>query len=334
MVQWHNGIAQLTIPTPFAVGDVHVYVIKDEKNTLVDTGPKTKGAWKALKDQLAEIDLEPRDIDQIVLTHHHPDHSGLIEQFGRADILGFKEGERFLLREEAFMEYHDSFYETFFREMGLPQSYFVLIEKMREPLQALGKRGIDRELKAGGQLPYAHDWTVLPTPGHSQGHLSLYRKLDGMLIGGDLLLAKISSNPLIEPPFSVKQERPIPQLQYNESLKSLLAIPISSVLPGHGPIVLDAHSLISQRLAKQHERALHVKSLLAENPDTAFNLCVKLFPSVYRKQLGLTLSETMGQLDYLLAAGEIERSHKSGDAWIYKALTTAKEPLYEEEVNR
>lgn len=72
MVQWYNGIAQLTIPTPFVVGDVHVYVIKGEKLTLVDTGPKTKEAWLSLEGQLKELGIVPEDIKQIVLTHHHP----------------------------------------------------------------------------------------------------------------------------------------------------------------------------------------------------------------------------------------------------------------------
>jgi len=329
MVQWYDNIAQLTIPTPFAVGDVHVYVIKDEKWTLVDTGPKTKDALTALTDQLKEIGLTPKDIDQIVLTHHHPDHAGLIDHFDHAVILGSSKGERFLVREETFMKSHDLFYESFFKEMGLPEAFFVLIKKMREPFQTLGNRGLDQFLTHDQTLPGAKEWRVIETPGHAQGHLSLFREKDGLMIGGDMLLAKVSSNPLIEPPFASDQLRPFPQIQYNQSLQCLLTLPISYVLPGHGPVIDQAHSLIHTRLKKQHERAIYVKQLLTEKEMTSFELCVKLFPSVYRKQLGLTLSETMGLVDYLLSIGEIEVVEKINEAYVYRALVKTKESVYE-----
>ncbi|TDL34666.1 MBL fold metallo-hydrolase [Jeotgalibacillus sp. S-D1] len=334
MVQWHKDIAQLTIPTPFAVGDVHVYVIRDEKITLVDTGAKTKEGWKTLKEQLTAIGLSVGDIEQIVLTHHHPDHAGLIDSFPQAEILGAKEGERFLLRDEGFMKEHDAFYTSFFRQMGLPDAFFVLIEKMKEPLQILGNRGLDLKLDHQQKIPGASDWRVINTPGHAQGHISLFRSKDGCMIGGDMLLEKVSSNPLIEPPFNRGGERPIPQLQYNQSLKRLLDLPISLLLPGHGGVIEQPHPLIHHRLKKQHERALHVKHLLAQKESTAFDICVRLFPQVYRKQLGLTLSETMAQLDYLLSIGEIECADQAGDAFIYKALANEKELEYEQGFNR
>ncbi|MDG5470716.1 MBL fold metallo-hydrolase [Jeotgalibacillus sp. ET6] len=327
MTIFNHEIAQLTIPTPFAVGDVHVYVVKGECITLVDTGPKTKAAWEEVQRQLSGIGLVADDIEQIVLTHHHPDHAGLIEKFPQAEIIGSKQGERFLVRDENFLTLHDSFYNDFFRSMGLPDSYLVLIEKMKEPLLTLGNRGLDSAVSEGDVLKGLPDWTIIETPGHSQGHISLYRENDGLLIGGDVLLAKVSSNPLIEPPFAPFEKRPFPQLQYNESLKRLQMMKLSAVLPGHGPLVTDAASLISHRLKKQHERAMYVKGLLLLKELTAFEICSQLFPSVYRMQLGLTLSETMGQIDYLMAIGEIETVDRRGDAFLYRALTKIKEPV-------
>lgn len=334
MVQWHKEIAQLTIPTPYEVGDVHVYVIKGEQITLVDTGANTQEGWQALKKQLASIGLSVKDIQQIVLTHHHPDHAGLIDRFPHAKILGAPEGERFLVRDEDFMKDHDIFYTAFFKQMGLPDAFFVLIEKMKEQLQTLGTRGLDQKLDHHQKIPGAADWSVIKTPGHAQGHISLFRSNDGCMIGGDLLLEKVSSNPLIEPPFIPGGKRPIPQLQYNDSLKMLLDLPISLLLPGHGGVIKEPHPLVQHRLKKQHERALYVKHLFAQKESTAFDLCTRLFPKVYKKQLGLTLSETMAQVDYLLSIGEIECVDKSGDAYIYKALMHEKELVYEQELNR
>ncbi|KIL44282.1 MBL fold metallo-hydrolase [Jeotgalibacillus soli] len=329
MIQWHNGIAQLTIPTPFAVGDVHIYLIKGERLTLVDTGPKTEEAWRSLLDQLNELELTPTDIEQIVLTHHHPDHAGLIECFDQATVWGAKETNRWLTRESSFMQDHDQFYRSLFQQVGLPSSYFILIDKMKVPLSMLGLRGLDGVLADQDGLPGEKGWTVIETPGHAQGHISLLRESDGILIGGDVLLDKVSSNPLVEPPHAEGEARPLSQLQYNASLERLLTLPITTVLPGHGPLVTDSHGLIQERLKKQHDRAMHVKELLAEKEMTAFDLCVLLFPAVYKEQLGLTLSETVAQLDYLLERKEIEEIKQTDGSIVYRALHITKGHVYE-----
>jgi glyoxylase-like metal-dependent hydrolase (beta-lactamase superfamily II) len=70
-------IIPLSIPTPFYVGDVNVYLIKEEPLTLVDVGPKTKEASDALRDKLRKNGVQITDIRRIVLTHAHVDHCGL-----------------------------------------------------------------------------------------------------------------------------------------------------------------------------------------------------------------------------------------------------------------
>ena len=72
-------IMKMVLPTPFSVGDVNVYLVKGDSLTLVDAGVKTEVAWETFKQQLKEVGYEPRDIEQVVLTHHHPDHVGLLE---------------------------------------------------------------------------------------------------------------------------------------------------------------------------------------------------------------------------------------------------------------
>ena len=67
-------IKQITIPTPFAVGDVHTYIIITDKVTLVDAGVRTMEAWDVFQSELKKHGLKVLDIDQVLITHHHPDH--------------------------------------------------------------------------------------------------------------------------------------------------------------------------------------------------------------------------------------------------------------------
>ena len=70
-------IIPIAVPTPFYIGDVNVYLIKEDPLTLVDTGPKTTEAVAALREGLQRNGVKLSDIQRIVLTHAHEDHCGL-----------------------------------------------------------------------------------------------------------------------------------------------------------------------------------------------------------------------------------------------------------------
>ncbi len=143
----------------------------------------------------------------------------------------------------------------------------------------------------------------METLGHAQSHIVLFNEKTGEMIGGDLVLEKVSSNPLIEPPANREANRPKSLLQYNASLTRLLDLPVDIVYSGHGNEVRNIRPLIETRLQKQHERAIKVHAMLNDGEKTIFELTQQLFPTVYEKELGLTLSETIGQTDYLVSKG-------------------------------
>src|SRR5690349_23021240 len=73
-------VVPISVPTPFYVGPVNVYLIAEEPLTTVDTGPKTKEAMDALRAGLRAAGFLLSDIRRIVLTHAHEDHCGLARQ--------------------------------------------------------------------------------------------------------------------------------------------------------------------------------------------------------------------------------------------------------------
>jgi glyoxylase-like metal-dependent hydrolase (beta-lactamase superfamily II) len=314
----HN-IAKITLSTPYAVGDVNAYLIKGDVLTLVDAGPLTDTAWSQLTGALASLGYSADDIDQIVLTHHHPDHAGMLQRFSDSvKIIGHKYNQYWINRDELFHRDYDRFFYRLGSESGLPQAYLSAIPEFKSPLKYMGNRSLDDAVKEGDILPGMPGWKVIETLGHAQSHLSFYRESDGVMIAGDHILAHISPNPIIEPPFEGGTERTKPLLQYNDSLKKLMNIPISYAYTGHGKEVDDVHALIPKRLAKQEERAGSVLSMLQGKQQTVFDICKRLFPSVYQKELGLTLSETIGQLDYLESIGSI-RKEKQNNVYYYYA---------------
>ncbi|KAA0965702.1 MBL fold metallo-hydrolase [Sporosarcina sp. ANT_H38] len=296
-------IQKIIIPTPFAVGDVNAFLIKGDTLSLVDAGPKTPEAYEALKRGIKSAGYTFNDIEQVILTHHHPDHAGWIDAFDNAKILGHVYNDLWLKRDEAFFRYHDTFYLDRLIEEGVPEQYLIWVKKMKRSVDLMGERPLDGILAEGDMLPGHPGWAIMETPGHAQSHIVLWDEKNKTMIGGDLVLEKVSSNPLIEPPLDPAQGRQHSLLQYNESLKRLLTLPVDIIYTGHGNEVRNAHELIESRLVKQRERALKVLAMMDNGSRTIFELTRELFPAVYEKELGLTLSETIGQTDYLVDKG-------------------------------
>ncbi|WP_077326822.1 MBL fold metallo-hydrolase [Virgibacillus siamensis] len=310
-------ISQITVPTPFAVGDTHVYLLKGDILSLVDAGVKTKEAWEALKDQLNELGYTPADIEQIILTHHHPDHIGLVDQFPRVKQIAAHENvDLWLSRNETFFQRYEAFFADFFIKCGVPSEYRDVLKKLRGPLNFAGSGHVDTIMKAGDPLPGHNDWQVIDTRGHAQSHLSFLRECDGAFIGGDHLLQHISSNPLLEAPVD-GGDRPKPMLQYRANLIKCLHLGIRTVFPGHGEVFSDVASLIPSRLKKQEQRADHVLTLLKDHPQSIFEICRQIFAKQYKSQLDLTISETTGQLDYLEDEGLVGKSLEDGVCYYY-----------------
>ncbi|MBB6455342.1 glyoxylase-like metal-dependent hydrolase (beta-lactamase superfamily II) [Salirhabdus euzebyi] len=293
-------IYQLTVPTPYPVGDVHLYVLKGETLSLIDAGVNTDEAWDAVKVQLKEIGLSSKDFEQIFLTHHHPDHIGLVEHFERVqNIYGEKQVHLWLTKDETFLDHYKKFFNQLYVDFAVPENFHNFSKQVKGTMRYAGKGALTKFLNDGDILPGHEDWRVVETKGHAQSHFSFYNKKDFSLFSGDHILSHISSNPLLEPPMNEGENRPKPMLEYRDSMKKMLGYEVDQVYPGHGPIFRGIKHLIEERLVKQETRAEKVHKLLMEKPLTPFEVCQKLFPRQYERQLGLTMSETVGQLDYL-----------------------------------
>ncbi|WP_251551284.1 MBL fold metallo-hydrolase [Neobacillus muris] len=306
MTEWKDGIAKITLPTPFPVGDVNVYLIDGDRLTLVDVGPKTKEAWESLNWQLQELKVSPKDIEQVVLTHDHPDHAGMLDFFPDSlEVIGHPLNERWTCPSEEFLHQLEDFFGSLFQKAGLPQEFASYAANLKKMLKHSCSRSLSGFLSEGMRPPGLPDWQVIETPGHAQSQIGLFRERDGVLIGGDVILAHISPNPLLEPPVPGQTERPKPQLQHNYSMQKLLSYPIQMVYTGHGSEVFELKELVEKRLIRQHERAMTVNEWLKTEQLTAFEICQRLFPSAYKREPFLTISETVAQLDYLASIGEI-----------------------------
>lgn len=304
-------LSKIVLPTPYPVGDVNAYLLKGDVLTLVDAGPKTQETYEALKWGIHVAGYDLLDIEQVLLTHHHPDHAGWLDAFPAAQIVGHSYVDHWMRKEKAFIDYRNHFYETELTYEGVPKPMIDQIIHVRGEIELFGNRPLTQFLHEGDTVPGHPSLKVFEMPGHAQSHLLFLDETTGEAIGGDLVLDKVSSNPLMEPPADLSMERPKSLLQYIESMKRIAQMPISVIHGGHGESVYNAKELIEERITRQHQRAMKVLTFF-NRPLTVFEVNQLLFPKVYEAQPGLTLSETLGQLDYLEQQGLITKQLVGG----------------------
>lgn len=292
---------RIVLPTPFAVGPVNAYVYAQDPITVVDPGPLYPPAQAALAQGLEQLGVDPGDIRQVVVTHHHPDH------IGYAPLLAEQSGARLLMHREAAERtaspYGDeAASEALLRRHGVPDAILAAMAKelrrivsFMVPLRDyLPLEEGDVVTVGGGQL------RALVLPGHAPGHLCL--QAEDHVLGGDLLIAGITPNPI----FEVGPAGRRPSLQeYRQSLERVRRLPVVTWLPGHRGDVVDPIALIESYEHQMSARQQKLRRLLAEGPRSAFALSQELFPMARGADPFLAISETLGQLDALQAAGRV-----------------------------
>src|SRR3712207_5782807 len=128
-------IIRIPVPTPFYVGPVNVYLIREEPLTLIDTGPKTKEAFEALKEGLRKERVRLADIRRIVLTHAHEDHCGLAKQLrdeakeAQVFVHGWETGHR-----AGRLEYGEQ--RALLERAGVPAEELAEMRRMYEGVRA------------------------------------------------------------------------------------------------------------------------------------------------------------------------------------------------------
>jgi glyoxylase-like metal-dependent hydrolase (beta-lactamase superfamily II) len=317
------GIHRLQIPTPFAVGRVNCYLLEDEPLTLIDTGPNSGKSLDELEQALAVHGRTVEQLELIVLTHQHMDHLGLAEILVRrsgAEVAALDALAPYLADFRASMAADDAFSEQIMRRHGIPADLVTVLGSLGAAFRAFGSRAeVTRRLKDGETLRL-RDRTlqVLHRPGHSPSDTVLWDAERSILVGGDHLLAHISSNPLISRPIDGSLagpgpgERPRALISYIDSLLATRELPAGLVLPGHGEAITTHRELIDERLRLHDRRAKRILRLLEPRPLTAYEIALEMWGNVAVTQAYLTLSEVLGHVDLLLREGRVRELENDG----------------------
>jgi glyoxylase-like metal-dependent hydrolase (beta-lactamase superfamily II) len=317
-----TAIHRLSIPTPFRVGPVNCYLIEDDPLTLVDVGPNSGVALVVLEDALEAHGHRIEDLERIVITHQHLDHLGLvgiIADRSGAEVCALDHLVPVLEDFTTHADREDELAQALMLRHGIPPDMVTALASMSRAFRGWGGSApVTHVLHDGGELSFAgRTFEVLHRPGHSPSDTVFWDAEAALLLAGDHLIKNISSNPLIAAPLGGRSGepgsgRPRALVMYLESLRLTQAMPIETVLPGHGDTFGDHAALIAERFAMHERRARKFAALIAERPRTAHDIALLTWGNVAVTQAYLTLSEVLGHVDLLLARGEIVEDEQDG----------------------
>jgi glyoxylase-like metal-dependent hydrolase (beta-lactamase superfamily II) len=311
------GIRVLRIPTPFQVGRVNCYLLEDHPLTLIDAGPNSGKALNELERQLEALGHRVEDIEQVVITHQHIDHQGLV------DIVAKRSGAKVACLDvlAPFMENFGDDAERDDEEAaelmlrhGISEEVVTALRQVTGSFRAWGaKTEVTAPFADGDALRFRD--RVLEAhlrPGHSPSDTVFWDADRRILIAADHLIKHISSNPLISRPLDGSNRRRQALVEYIDSLQKTRELPAEIVLSGHGEPITDHVDLIDKRLAMHQRRAEKLYALIAEESRTGHDLAQAIWGDVAVTQAFLTLSEVIGHVDLLINAGHVREVEEGG----------------------
>jgi glyoxylase-like metal-dependent hydrolase (beta-lactamase superfamily II) len=330
-----DGVHRLELPTPFAVGPVSTYVLRGDPLTLVDPGPLRDKTRTALEDGLRGLGLRVEDVELVVLTHQHHDHVGLAAEVVRrsgARVAAIAKLATYLGDYERWAERDDAYaLETMARhgiDADARQTLDDISRSFRRYSEGVAVDAVvaDAEaLVAGGRT-----FTALARPGHSPTDTIFLDASDGLLIGGDHLLERVSSNPIAHVPIDDRDpvavawtDRRRALVEYLHSMQATAALDVAVVLPGHGAPFADHRALIATREEMHARRARRILRAV-DGTRTAADMIAVLWRALPVTQYYLALSEVLGHIDLLERDGLVRGVERDDGVIVWERTTAAR----------
>jgi glyoxylase-like metal-dependent hydrolase (beta-lactamase superfamily II) len=315
------GVRWLRMALPFALDHINLWLLRDEQDgaqgwTIVDCGianPATQALWE----QIFATELQGLPVLRVVVTHMHPDHIGLAQWLcerwttaerecrlwisgtdwhaARIASLGLTEGFGGDGAARFFARHGLTDAESLAKVRGRSNYYASMVPAVPGRYRRLMDGQV---LGIGGRV-----WHCIAGYGHAPEHIALHCPQLSVLISGDMVLPRISTNISV---IDIEPEGdPLPL--YLRSIAAMRTVPAGTlVLPSHGKPFTGLHERIAQLLQHHEDRYAEVLQACAEAPHSAADI----LPVMFKRKLDLhqtsfAMGEAIAHLHALAGQGRL-----------------------------
>jgi len=308
-----DGVLWVRMPLPFALKWINLWLLRDGDGwAIVDTGvalEETRAYWRTIIEDV----LGGAKITRVFVTHMHPDHVGLAGWLtrkyqcrlwmSRLEYISCR-----MLVADTGREAPDEG-TTFYQQAGWSEDS---IDTYRVRFGGFGK-GVSRMPDAYRRLSDGEtidiggrEWAVIMGCGHSPEHACLYQKDLSVLISGDQVLPRISSNVSIFP----TEPDADPLTDWLDSCRKLrgLVPDETFILPAHNEPFVGVQKRLTD-LIEGHEIGLSRILDILDEPKRVVDTFSALFKRPIGPDiLGMATGEAGAHLNTLRARGLIDRT--------------------------
>ena len=323
------GVRWLRMTLPFALNHINLWLLRDQFQgregwTVVDTcidHPESRSAWESVFEQ----HLDGLPIVRVVVTHMHPDHVGLAhwlcQRWNAPLWMSATDYNQARLGSGPIQGFGGAAAEAFYAQHGMRQDEQLAYirgrgqhyARMVPEMPASYRRLMDgMTLSVGG-----HEWRCISGHGHTPEHMALYDAKRELLISGDMVLPRISTNVAV---FETEPEGD-PLALFLDSIRRFLELPHTTcVLPSHGEPFVGLHTRIAQ-LTQHHDERLGELWAFCRTAQSAHDVLPVLFRrALDPMQTAFAMGEAIAHLNHLWHQGQLRRIQGERSEWRFVAV--------------
>jgi glyoxylase-like metal-dependent hydrolase (beta-lactamase superfamily II) len=328
------GVKWLRIGLPFALNHINLWLLRDNLDgqdgwTVVDCcidQAESRAQWE----QVFVNALEGLPIIRVIVTHMHPDHVGLAHWLcERWGVALWMSGTDYNVARMACSP--DSGFDglesaQFFAKHGLVDA--ASQEKLRArsnyftslvpTMPRSYRRMMDGNLITIGSKNDSKTWRCISGYGHAPEHIALYCESAKILIGGDMMLPRISTNVSV---YNIEPESNALQMFLDSIDKFAPCAPDTLALPSHGKPFVGIHERIQQLHDHHADRLAEVRDTCSAKPSSAADV----LPVMFKRELDLhqttfAMGEVIAHLHFLWFKGELKREFCTDGIYRFAAV--------------
>lgn len=320
------GVFWLRMPLPMALDHINLYLLEDTDGWwIIDTGI-SHGPTQELWEHIFSTHLGGKPVKAVVATHWHPDHIGM------AGWLCDRWKAAFYMTQTEYLSGLTYSRMTKDHFGWANEQHQVRLGRNPEQIAAAVSRNSGmsqicrpvpssyRRLEDGGRLTInGVRWRVVVGNGHSPEHACLFSDSLNILISGDQVIPRITSNVSVggnEPEGNPLKE----WLSSHERFLELLPAD-ALVLPAHNAPFYGLHYRLRYLIDHHEDHLLALEDACAKRASNA----EELLPVLFKRELddnhiGLALGECLAHLNFLLNRGQIERTLDENGVYLYHSV--------------